>query len=256
MNIACFDSHCHLQDPEFDGDRELAYGRARAQNIGMIVPGYTVESSAKAVEFARDHEAVWALVGVHPHDAQTFDGAQRKQIEVLAQDPAVVGIGEIGLDYHYMNSPKEAQTAAFLEQAQLALALGLPISVHSREAEEDTLRILQEVPGIKGVLHCFTGSEEFARALMSLGFYVSFAGPISFKSAHALRDVVAAVPPDRLLIETDSPYLSPTPWRGQRNEPLRVIRVGEVVAAQKNFTTKQVFDITTSNVYRVFNLSV
>lgn len=254
MMVTCFDSHCHLQDPAFDGDREDAYRRARAQNIGMIVPGYTMESSVQAAAFAKTHEAVWALAGVHPHDAETFTGQDLRALEEMASQRPVVGIGEIGLDYHYMNSPKETQKRVFLEQIQLACRLGLPISVHSREAEEDTLEILAQVPGVRGVLHCFTGSGAFAAALLARGFYISFAGPISFKSAHALREVVGQVPMDRLLIETDSPYLSPAPWRGQRNEPLRVIRVAEVVAAQKNYSTQQVFAQTTANVLSAFRL--
>lgn len=254
MTLTCFDSHCHLQDEAFQEDREEAYHRARAQNIGMIVPGYTIESSIQAVQFAQTHEGVWALVGVHPHDAATFTAHDLKELERLASEPKVVGIGEIGLDYHYMNSPKETQKEVFLAQVELAKRTALPVSVHSREAESDTVEILRQVPGIQGVLHCFTGDESFAANLLALGFYISFAGPISFKSAHALRQVVTQVPSDRLLIETDSPYLSPAPWRGQRNEPLRVIRVAEVVAAQKNFSTQQVFAQTTANILNAFPL--
>ncbi|PSR28793.1 MAG: TatD family deoxyribonuclease [Sulfobacillus thermosulfidooxidans] len=254
MNLLGFDSHCHLQDPAFDPDREEVYQRAREQDLGMIIPGYDMPSSEQAIRFAQVHEATWALIGVHPHDAKTFTDADKEQLKTWAREQPVIGIGEIGLDYHYMNSPKDVQIAVFREQAELARALNLPIVVHSREAEEDTLGVLRDIPGIQGILHCFTGSPDFARALLDLGFYLSFAGPISFKSAHGLRDIVKWVPMDRLLIETDSPYLSPVPWRGRRNEPLRVIRVAEVVAAQKNFSTQQVFEATTSNIFSVFRV--
>ena len=254
MNVMGFDSHCHLQDPAFDEDREAVYSRAFSQSLGLLVPGYDMKSSAQAVLLADSHEALWALAGVHPHDAKTFSNADQQQLKNWARQEGVVGIGEIGLDYHYMNSPKEIQKEVFQAQAKLARELDLPVSVHSREAEDDTWAILRELPGIRGVLHCFTGSKEFAEKLLDLAFYLSFAGPVSFTNAHELRVIVAWAPMDRILIETDSPYLSPVPWRGQRNEPLRVVRVAEVVAAQKNFSTKQVFDDTTSNIKHVFRV--
>ena len=254
MTVMGFDSHCHLQDPDFDADRDEAYNRARVQGLGILVPGYDMTSSAQGIELAKGHDAVWALAGVHPHDAKTFTEKDKERLEDWAQAGVVIGIGEIGLDYHYMNSPIETQKEVFRTQAKLAHAMNLPVSVHSREAEHDTLAILQEISGLQGVLHCFTGSREFARKLLDLGFYLSFAGPISFKNAQELRGIAAWAPMDRILVETDSPYLSPVPWRGQRNEPLRVIRVAEVLAAQKNFSTKQVFDDTTSNIHCVFRV--
>ena len=253
MNPIVFDSHCHLQDPAFETDREQVYERAHSQNIGLIVPGYSMKTSEAALAFASSHPHTYALVGVHPHDARDVSDDDYQILQQWCTVPKVVGVGEIGLDYHYMNSPQHTQREVFLRQLTLARDLGLPVSVHSREAEEDTLELIGMVPGVIGVLHCFSGSVEFAKELLHKGFYISFAGPISFKSAHALRSVIPAVPWDRILVETDSPYLSPVPWRGQRNEPLRVIRNAEVVAAQKNSTTKEVFAATLSNTYTIFS---
>ncbi len=253
MNPIVFDSHCHIQDSAFDEDRERVYERASVQGIGLIVPGYSMDSSEAAVRFAECHENTYAMVGVHPHDAQTVGEDDYLRLQRWCEELKVVGIGEIGLDYHYMNSPRETQREVFRRQLMLARDLGIPVSVHSREAEADTIELIGKVPGVRGVLHCFTGTEEFARSLLQKGFYISFAGPISFKSAHDLRATIPTVPWDRLLVETDAPYLSPAPWRGQRNEPLRVIRNAEIVAAQKECTTKEVFATTLSNTHTIFS---
>lgn len=253
MTPIVFDSHCHIQDSAFDADREQVYQRAQAQSIGLIVPGYSMKTSSEAMTFAGSHDNVYALVGVHPHDAQYVVEDDYQTLQQWCADPNVVGVGEIGLDYHYMNSPREVQREVFRRQLILARDLGLPVSVHSREADADTLELIGMVEGVFGILHCFSGTEEFAKALINKGFYISFAGPISFKSAHALRATIPGVPWDRILVETDAPYLSPAPWRGQRNEPLRVIRNAEVVAAQKGCTTKEVFAATLSNTYTVFS---
>lgn len=255
MNVKVFDSHCHLQDDAFSEDVEEVFHRAELEGIGLIVPGYTMESSEKAIEFCRQHAQSWALVGVHPHDSKDWTANDVETMKNWLKRPRVVGIGEIGLDYHYNNSPPDVQRRVFQTQMTLARDLNIPVSVHTREAEDDTLHILQEVGHHQGVIHCFTGSEEFAQAILSLGWYISFSGAITFKSAHSLRGIVQNVPMNRILIETDSPYLSPVPWRGQRNEPLRVIRVAEVVAAQKNCSTEEVFRHTTANILTLFSLS-
>lgn len=251
MSITVFDSHCHLQDAAFDEDREAVYTRARSQGVGLVIPGYTWESSEAASVWAQGHQDCWALVGVHPHDATTYEEGGDTRLEELAAANRVIGIGEIGLDYHYDHSPRRLQREVFRRQLELARRLGLPVSVHSRDAEEDTLAIIRDV-GAQGVLHCFTGSPEFAEALLECGWWISVAGVVTFKNAAGLRDTVKLVPLTRLLIETDAPYLSPVPWRGQRNEPLRVLRVAEVVAAQKDVPTKEVFRATTSNVHSLF----
>jgi len=254
MELTAIDSHTHVQDPAFDDDREAVYERARSEGLGMIVPGYDWTSSERGVAWVSQHDACWAAVGIHPHDATTFQEGDPDRLIRLAQAPKVVGIGEIGLDYHYNNSPPEIQRQAFRRQLAVAGTMGLPPIVHSREAEADTLEIIRQSGITPGVLHCFTGSWEFAEALLALGWYISFAGVISFKNAGPLREVVARVPWDRILIETDAPYLTPVPWRGQRNEPARVIRVAEIVAAQKNCRTKEVFEATMSNTQKLFCL--
>lgn len=253
MSVTLIDSHCHLQDPDFDHDREEVYARARREGMGIIVPGYTMESSAAAAEFVRGHDHTWALVGVHPHDSKGYRPGDRGRLAQWVQDdPRVVGIGEIGLDYHYDHSPRERQQVVFKDQLELARELGVAAAVHTREAEEDTWTIIQDVGHRRGVIHCFTGTAEFARRMLDFGWYLSFSGVISFKSAFDLRAVVQCTPLDRLLIETDAPYLSPVPWRGQRNEPLRVIRVAEIVAAQKDQATKEVFETTMANTKSLF----
>ncbi|NMP23372.1 TatD family hydrolase [Sulfobacillus harzensis] len=257
MTLRVMDSHCHLQDEDFSPDRDAVYQRAIQEGVGVIVPGYTMDSSEKAVAFAKSHDAAWALVGVHPHDSRLFseDPDLHQLRDWVKNQQRVVGIGEIGLDYHYDHSPRDVQRRVFEAQLALARDLGVPASVHTREAEEDTLAIIRSVGWKMGVIHCFTGTAAFAEAVLDLGWHISFSGAITFKSAHDLRAVVPLVPMNRLLIETDSPYLSPVPWRGQRNEPLRVIRVAEVVAAQKNCLTQQVFDNTLSNTLSLFSVS-
>lgn len=258
MMLRVIDSHCHLQDHDYDQDRETVYQRTVAEGVGVIVPGYTIESSLDAVKFQESHEGTWALVGVHPHDSRYFDEADDgRQLQSWVEDhPGVVGIGEIGLDYHYDHSPRDVQRRVFDRQLALARELGVPASVHTREAEEDTLAIIRSIGWDRGVIHCFTGSASFAKAVLDLGWYISFSGAITFKSAHDLRAVVSEIPLERILVETDSPYLSPVPWRGQRNEPLRVVRVAEVVAAQKNCLTQKVFDQTLSNTISLFYVSI
>lgn len=256
MTLSVLDSHCHLQDEDFAADREEVYRRARNEGVGLIVPGYTMASSEAALKFAAEHQDTWALVGIHPHDSKDRRAADVDQLRTwVEENPKVVGIGEIGLDYHYDHSPRDTQRDVFQEQLELARTLDVPASVHTREAEEDTWEIISRVGHRRGVIHCFTGTRAFAEQMLDFGWYISFSGAITFKNARDLRHVVEAVPLGRILVETDSPYLSPVPWRGQRNEPLRVIRVAEVVAAQKNCSTKQVFEVTMSNTKALFFLS-
>jgi TatD DNase family protein len=252
MTVRVIDSHCHLQDEKFADDREEVFERALHEGVGLLVPGYDRDSSEKAVGFAESHPLTWALVGVHPHDAKHFSQEDLVLLRAWADRPRVVGIGEIGLDYHYNLSDPKAQREAFSAQLELARQLQLPVSVHTRDAQADTWQAMRWSGPERGVIHCFTGTVEFARQVLDFGWYISFSGVITFKAARELLAVVQLVPMDRLLIETDSPYLSPAPWRGQRNEPLRVIRVAEVVAAQKNCSTEEVFAATVENVRRLF----
>jgi TatD DNase family protein len=254
MTLRIIDSHCHLQDAAFEDDRQVVWDRACKAGVGAVVPGYTMATSEAAVAWVRAQEGAWALVGLHPHDARDWQPDHRALLTEWLRQPHVVGIGEIGLDYHYQHSPPEVQQRVFWEQLSLARDLNVPVSVHMREAEEDTWRILREVGHTRGVIHSFTGSWAFAERVLDLGWYLSFSGIVSFKNAQDLRDIVAKVPTDRMLVETDAPYLSPVPWRGQRNEPVRVIRVAEVIAAQKSCHTEEVFAFTMSNTYTLFSL--
>lgn len=250
--IRGFDSHCHLQDDAFEEDRDAVYAKAREAGLGLIIPGYSRASSEAAVELAHDLEDTFALVGVHPHDAKDFDDQDEALIRTWATNPVVVGIGEIGLDYHYDFSPRAIQRDVFLRQLRLARELELPVSVHSREAEADTLALIDQAMPVRGVLHCFTGSQEFADGVLARGFYISFSGVVTFANAKALRQVVQSVSLERMLIETDSPYLAPVPFRGRRNQPAYVAKVAELIAAQKNCSVKEVFSRTTANTIKAF----
>jgi len=213
------DSHGHLQDPAFDADREAVYERAASRGIGVVIPGYTVESSEQAVALAHHWPLAWAQVGVHPHEVADVPVDWLDRLEALAGAERVVAIGEIGLDYYRDLSPRVRQQEAFLAQLELARRLQLPVAVHSRDALADTLACLKAVPGTIGVLHCFTGDKAMAAQLLDLGFYLSFAGPVTFRSGEPLREVVKWAPWDRVLVETDAPYMAPVPHRGHRNEP-------------------------------------
>jgi TatD DNase family protein len=250
--LRLIDSHGHLQDPAFDVDREAVYARAREAGVGVIIPGYSVASSAMAVELTRHWAGTWALVGVHPHEVEGSEADWSERLVAWLDDPRVVGIGEIGLDYYRDLSPRPLQREAFARQLDLARRAGLPVSVHSRAAEADTLAMLREA-GVHGVLHCFTGSRDMARALIDLGFYISFAGVLTFRNADALRAVAALVPLDRLLVETDAPYMAPVPRRGHRNEPAWVVHTAEMLAGIKKMPAQEVFAQLMANSRQAFS---
>lgn len=247
-----FDTHCHLQDPAFDEDRESVYQTAVQQGIGILIPGYTLASSAAAVSLASRWSAAWAMVGIHPHEAADLPPAWLDALADAAQASRVVAVGEIGLDYYRDWSPRSVQQEVFRAQLDLAVALGLPVSVHSRDAEADTVAAIR-ASGIRGgVMHCFLGSYDMACQLLDLGFYLSVAGPVTFKSGQAIRELVAKLPSDRLLVETDAPYMAPVPHRGHRNEPQWVLSTAEAVALAKNMDPKEAFSIFVSNTYDAF----
>jgi TatD DNase family protein len=253
--IRAFDSHCHLQDDAFSDDRDQVYREAHQLGLGFIIPGYSRASSEAAVRLAGVLDDAYALVGIHPHDAAAFEPQDEQLLEQWSHDPRVVGIGEIGLDYHYDLSPRPVQRAVFLRQLQLAHAWSLPVAIHTREAEEETLELITEAKTTRAVLHCFTGTEAFAQALLERGFYLSFSGVVTFANAGALRGVVRNVPLERLLIETDSPYLAPVPFRGRRNQPAWVVNVAKVIATEKNCSVEEVFSHTMANTLKVFSLN-
>jgi TatD DNase family protein len=253
------DSHAHLQFEEYAAELDGVLARAQEAGVEAIVNvGTDLASSRAAIALAERFSQLYATVGLHPHEAATFTPDVGKALADLARHPKVVAIGETGLDYYYQHSPREAQQAAFRAQLELAQAVNLPVVVHSRDAKEETLGLLAEAaPARKGVLHCFTGDLEMARRAITMGFYISFSGILTFKNAGPLREVAGALPLESLLIETDCPFLTPTPCRGKRNEPALVVRVAEQLAELKSSTpTETVRSTTRQNTTDLFRLDL
>ncbi len=251
------DSHAHLQFEHYRTDLDEVLARAREAGVESIINiGTDLDSSRAAVALADRVPQLYATVGLHPHDAATWTPATQAELAGLARHPKVVAIGETGLDFYYTHSPREAQVAAFREQLRLAQESDLPVVVHSRDAKEETLRLLQEIlPARKGVLHCFTGDLEMAQRAIGMGLYISFSGIVTFKNAGPLREVAAAIPLDHLMIETDCPFLAPEPHRGKRNEPAWVTRVAEALTTLKSpLTIEQVRAQSRQNTVSFFSL--
>lgn len=253
------DTHAHLDDAAFADDREAVLARAMDAGVEQLVTvGADIATSRAAIALAARHANLWATVGVHPHDAKTVDAAALGELERMARSAKVVAIGEIGLDFYRDLSPREAQRSAFAAQLDLARRLQLPVVIHDRDAHEEVLAHLRAwvatTPGARGVLHCFSGDEAMARAAIDLGFYVSLAGPVTFAKAPRLHHLASALPLERLLLETDCPYLAPEPFRGKRNEPANVRLIAERVAALRGTTLAEVARATTANAKRLFGL--
>lgn len=226
------DTHCHIQHSEFDADRETVIEQSLRQLDWIIVIGDSVASSERGCSLIRP--GIYAAVGIHPHEAKHADAAALAAIETLARRTGVCAIGEIGLDYHYDLSPREVQRTAFAAQLDMAARLDIPVVIHCREAEEDLAAIVESAPATpRGVMHCFGGNAAFAARCLEWGLFISFAGNVTFSKAQTLRDAVAVVPADRLLVETDSPYLAPQPLRGKRCEPSFVQHTGALIAQLK-----------------------
>jgi TatD DNase family protein len=240
----------------FKDDRAEVVKRAEDADVTyMINAGSDRNGNIKGLELSKEHENIYSAVGIHPHDAKTLDKSLYKELESWAKEPKVVAIGEIGLDYHYLHSPKGVQIEAFRRQIALAKSMELPIIVHSREAKKDTIRVLEEeVESTPGVFHCFSGDIDMAKKAMEFGFCISIAGPVTFKNAKDLKEVVRFVPDEFLLIETDAPYLSPVPMRGKRNEPSFLKHTADVVAAIRGVTTDDLARITSHNAMRLFKI--
>lgn len=252
-----FDSHAHLDDKRFDKDRDAILQNAKDNQVDFIMnPGADLESSKRAVELAKKYEMIYAAVGVHPHDAKKMDDITLSLLKALAKEEKVKAIGEIGLDYYYDNSPREIQKKWFRKQIQLAKSLGLPIIVHDRDAHDDTLRILKEEDAFStGVLlHCFSGSAEMARQYVDLGAYISIAGPVTFKNAKKPKGVAKVVPLDRLMIETDAPYLTPEPNRGKRNESAYVQHICAKIAHIREISYEEVGKATCTTAKTFFKI--
>lgn len=233
---------------------EANLAAARAAGVrGFVVPATNLKDAPQAVAIARQHDDVWAAVGVHPHDAKDCHDAAFAEIARLAREPRVVAIGECGLDYHYMHSPRETQIAVFERHLALAKELDKPIIVHNRESTEDMIGVLSRA-GARGILHSYTENLDVARRFVGLGYFISFSGIVTFKSADLLREAARGIDPDRVLIETDTPYLAPVPYRGKDNEPAYVIKVAELLASLWGIPLEEVAAKTTANFERVFSV--
>jgi TatD DNase family protein len=259
------DTHSHVNFDAFDADRDAIIARAAAAGVTRIInPGVDQGSSRAALDLAARYDGIFAAVGVHPNDTAHFGDADLDWIEAFAGEPKVVAIGEIGLDYHWDESPKDAQFRAFEAQLALAARLELPVIIHNRDAHEDVIAILEAwVNGLSassplrerpGVLHSFSAPRAIADRALAAGFYLGFTGPITFKNADDLRRIATAVPLDRLLVETDAPFLAPTPYRGKRNEPAYIPIMVERLASLRQISTVQMAAATTANAERLFKL--
>ncbi|HBB90135.1 MAG TPA: hypothetical protein DC047_21240 [Blastocatellia bacterium] len=256
------DSHAHIDGPEFDPDRDEVIQRARDAGVSLILTVGTGDPSSgaleRAVALATQNEVVYGAVGTHPHDARLYDkAAEDKIIELINDNSRVIAWGEIGLDFHYDNSPREVQVDVFRRQLRSARELKVPVIIHTREAEVETIEALRTEwygAGLAGIMHCFSGSQTLADNALELGMLISFSGILTFKKADDLRAVARRVPLDHLLIETDCPYLTPVPYRGKRNEPAYVVEVARCLAELREISLEEIGEITTANFARLFHL--
>ncbi|MDD5432248.1 MAG: TatD family hydrolase [Candidatus Omnitrophica bacterium] len=249
------DTHCHLDFPEFEQDRAEVISRAKNSGISYIINiGSSLKSSVASVKLAKEYDFIYAAVGIHPHEADSFNKNEEEAIRELAGNKKVVAIGEIGLDYFKNFSKPENQPPMFKSMIAIAKESNKPLIIHSREAAEDSIRILKEAMPVRAVLHCFSGNEDFLKACLDLGFYISYTCNITYKKAQNLRDMIKITPLDRLLLETDAPYLSPEGFRGKRNEPMQVRILAEEVARIKAVSVETIAKLTTDNAVNFFGL--
>ena len=251
-----FDTHCHLEDERFEADREQAWGRMRAAGVERCCcVGSDLASSGRCLAFAQAHPGVYAAAGVHPHEAKDAQPDYLAALRALLREEKNVALGEIGLDYYYDLSPRETQKRVLAEQVALALEMDKPVIFHIRDAHGDMVNFFRACSRLpSGVIHCFSGSPEIAREYVKMGFYISFAGPLTFKKAPHLWEAAQSVPLERLLVETDSPYLSPEPLRGRRNEPANVVHVLEKLAALRGLSREEMAEITWETACRLYRL--
>ena len=251
-----FDTHAHMDDHAFDEDRHALLAALPGQNIGLLMnPGCSLESSRNAVKLANQYDYIYAAVGSHPDAADEVNDAVLEEYRILVRENRKVkAIGEIGLDYHYEDIPRELQLKAFRAQMELARELDLPVIVHEREAHEDGMKIVEEFPEVTGVFHCYSGSAEMAKWLVNRGWYIGFTGVLTFRNARKALEVAAAIPMDRIVIETDCPYMSPEPFRGKRNDPGKIYRMAEKLAELRGLTVAETEAITLENGRRLYRI--
>lgn len=253
--VELFDTHCHLDAAAFDPDRGAVIARAHAAGVARFLnPAYDLESSRRAIALAQAYANVVAAVGVHPNQAGDFGEAHLAELRTLAHAPRVVAIGEIGLDYHWQTTPRDRQAEVFIAQLALARELNLPVIVHCRDAYDDALVLLREHGrGLVGlVMHAFSGRPEHLRAALALDFYIGVGGPVTYPNAHVLREIVKAAPLERIVVETDAPYLAPQSHRGRRNEPAYAVEVARKIAELRGISTRDIARVTTDNGWRLF----
>lgn len=251
------DTHAHLQDEDLKKDLQQVLNRAREAGVEKIIcVGYDLASSQEALLLARKYHEVHAVVGIHPHDAQSLNPDVKEKIFSMARDQRVVAIGEIGLDFYRDLSPRDIQRQAFREQIKMAQEIGKPIVIHDRDAHQEVMEIIKaEKAGRNlGIMHCYSGALPMAAELIKLGFYISFAGPLTFKNAHKAHEVAAKIPMDRILVETDCPYLSPEPFRGKLNEPANVKYVAAKLAELRNKSVDETAYLTNLNARKVYRI--
>jgi len=255
------DSHAHLDDSQFDPDRDAVIERARSAGLEYLLAisgGSGPDDLASAVPIAERHDWIYSTVGIHPHEAKKAEERHFEQLGAAARNSKVIGVGEIGLDYYYDHSPREEQKRVLIRQLEIARQTRKPIIIHCREAWEDLTNLIEahwKSAGLGGILHCFSGSAEIARKFIDWGFYVSFAGNVTFKKADGLRAVAREIPLDRLLTETDCPYLAPVPHRGKRNEPAFVREVTRALATLRNSSEQEMGEHAVRNFTRLFHLT-
>ena len=251
-----FDTHAHMDDRAFDEDREALLSRLPEEGIGLLMnPGCSLASSRAACALAGNYDYIYAAVGSHPDAAAEVCPEVLEQYRVLIREnPKVRAIGEIGLDYHYEDIPREIQKEAFRAQMALAAELNLPVIVHEREAHGDGMAIVREFPTVTGVFHCYSGSLEMARELVSLGWYIGFTGVLTFKNARKALEVAAALPLERIVLETDCPYMSPEPFRGKRNDPGKLYRMAQALAALRGLSEEEIQRVTLENGRRLYRI--
>lgn len=252
-----FDTHVHLNVKQFDDDQTETINRAREAGVEkMVVVGFDHETIPEAIRLAEQYPFIYAALGWHPVDAIDFTSKELTWLEELARHPKVVALGEMGLDYYWDKSPKDVQADVFRQQIRLAKKLDMPIIIHNREATEDIIKLLQEedAASVGGIMHCYNDSKDYLQACLAMNFYISLGGPVTFKNAPLPKEVAQVVPLDRLLIETDCPFLAPHPYRGKRNEPAYVTLVAKQIAALRDVPLEVIEKATTTNALRLFGL--
>ena len=251
-----FDTHAHMDDEAFREDRAELLRSLPEQGIALLMnPGCSLESSRNASKLSQEYDYIYAAVGSHPDVADEVNEAVLEEYRVLCKlNPKIRAIGEIGLDYHYEDIPREIQKQAFRAQMALARELGLPAIVHERDAHEDGMKIVEEFPGVTGVFHCYSGSLEMAKQLIKRGWYIGFTGVLTFKNARKAIEVAASIPLDRLVLETDCPYMAPEPFRGRRNDPGKLYRMAEKLAQIRGLSVEEIHAITVENGKRLYNI--